>query len=652
MSAPQGTDTLRSFQLSRLVQEELPAWDKRRFSCCAYLLKKAGKGKVSLQKGRYQERWFVLKTLVSPSENYVLQYYRFASDDVKFPRKVYDLAKCKLNYREITGDFDLLDEFGYSVLTCRAENKNLLDKWAQTLKIAIDVATKRFYELRERREENTGITEKDPWKLKDVSDFVRGKKKINIQLGGFNITKDDDVKEKHPIDDHWASIYDRVTAEKSARVPHRAKAEVHTGSKRVDPITRPDEDHGVHVIKAMDKTIFHMEQRSRSPLVRLDMDIQHLPPSSTQRHQFEEMFRSDVTKALQLDEQNFFVEVISIRPAPGAAWLTIVEFDVYITMADEEYTPEVEARELLLEKKREEYLDLFTALLKDTRSILHHGFVTCKLDPNFMKNFPHQPLDAVELFSTEQKVMDVMAHYSRIYVPPDELDFSYFNIYLSFEGKIVQMPLPNPRLFPRHMCFLFPYEVKAAFGLMNTMQEIWIEPVAIVPMGLPVDLSFPILFNEAASIGGTIGINCTHLKAGLTYEVQMEDMRAAVIETLTKKEREEVKQVFEKYDLDNSGTLSVAEVTEIVRDRVAARKDIIDAKFDAFAKECTGLDLQRAEEARLMYYQQLTENQSHVLKKFHQADADGNGELSFTEFLLAEAWWLRCTLNPSKAHLF
>ena len=50
--------------------------------------------------------------------------------------------------------------------------------------------------------------------------------------------------------------------------------------------------------------------------------------------------------------------------------------------------------------------------------------------------------------------------------------------------------------------------------------------------------------------------------------------------------------------------------------------------------------------------QACTESQIKLLKMFESADQDGDGDLSLTEFMLAESWWLRCTLNPTNAHLF
>jgi hypothetical protein len=47
-----------------------------------------------------------------------------------------------------------------------------------------------------------------------------------------------------------------------------------------------------------------------------------------------------------------------------------------------------------------------------------------------------------------------------------------------------------------------------------------------------------------------------------------------------------------------------------------------------------------------------TSKVSRLLKMFDAADTNGDGVISFTEFIMSEAWWLRCTINPDKQHLF
>ena len=71
--------------------------------------------------------------------------------------------------------------------------------------------------------------------------------------------------------------------------------------------------------------------KRRSPSVRLDIDISTIPPSSVQRRQFEEMFISDICKAIDIEDESV-VEIYSIKPAVNMNWLIVVEFDVYVNM--------------------------------------------------------------------------------------------------------------------------------------------------------------------------------------------------------------------------------------------------------------------------------------------------------------------------------
>lgn len=91
----------------------------------------------------------------------------------------------------------------------------------------------------------------------------------------------------------------------------------------------------------------------------------------------------------------------------------------------------------------------------------------------------------------------------------------------------------------------------------------------------------------------------------------------------------------------------------MLRARTNEKKAGVEAKFAQFVAQATSQEeVDKAEEAKRSYLQQLTEGQSKMLKMFASSDVDGNGELNFTEFLLAEAWWMRCSINPDHAHLF
>ena len=91
----------------------------------------------------------------------------------------------------------------------------------------------------------------------------------------------------------------------------------------------------------------------------------------------------------------------------------------------------------------------------------------------------------------------------------------------------------------------------------------------------------------------------------------------------------------------------------LVKARTDDRKNAIEARFAEFeANAKTQEEIDRAEENKRSYLQHLTESQNKMLKMFNMADVNGDGSLNFTEFLLAEAWWMRCSINPDHAHLF
>jgi len=143
------------------------------------------------------------------------------------------------------------------------------------------------------------------------------------------------------------------------------------------------------------------------------------------------------------------------------------------------------------------------------------------------------------------------------------------------------------------------------------------------------------------------------LKADLTYEVNCEDLRGEVMNSLTDEERHTIKETFDYYDIDGSGAVSMLEMENMLKNRTIERKAIIEEKYQQYLADASSEeDVARAEEQKRSYLQQLTESQNKMLKMFAMSDLDGNGELNFTEFLLAEAWWIRCAINPEHAHLF
>ena len=140
----------------------------------------------------------------------------------------------------------------------------------------------------------------------------------------------------------------------------------------------------------------------------------------------------------------------------------------------------------------------------------------------------------------------------------------------------------------------------------------------------------------------------------MTYEVEVDDLRSEVLMNLTDEEMYTINETFKTFDVNNDGTVQREEIEQLVRERTKGRKDVIEEKFQARISE-PGIsqdEIEAAEEAKRQHLQACNEAQVKQLKMLTAADINSDGMLSLTEFMLAESWWLRCTLNPAKAHLF
>lgn len=181
----------------------------------------------------------------------------------------------------------------------------------------------------------------------------------------------------------------------------------------------------------------------------MDIDTASMPPGSTERHQFEEMLVSDIERILNLGAHDQ-VEIVRLKPAPGTKWLTVVEFDIH-PGDNEENSEEYEALDEILEEKRRDILSRFHGMLQDTFSPLYTGFVTCKLDPTFSMNFPHDSAGEVTtIFSSDHSIMDIMNKYKDIALPDRFMDASHFVIYISWEGKNANKNHCHHRGYPFH----------------------------------------------------------------------------------------------------------------------------------------------------------------------------------------------------------
>jgi Ca2+-binding EF-hand superfamily protein len=577
--------------LPRLRADDMRVWDDDYGVCGGYLNKKASKSSA-FSKGKWQKRWFFIKTeSLKSDENYSLEY-GYSPED-RSSRAIFKLEGASAVVS--TGNSFQLNFSDGSNLIMSADSPELRDDWVAMLHAISVVAQLRGRAIRERQQ----------------------------------YLEDDGVDGHVDEDGGHGRAYDGEDYENRTN---------RSDKRSVNP--------------------FQVRYK-QNPQMRLDVDITSIPPSSTQRRQFEEMLVGDIAAALGISTEG--IEVLSLKPCIGMDWLTVVEFDIVVYREHEvdEDGNIIEHDESVEEAMVEERRDLLWRLhemVKDTSSPLYRGFITSKLDPSYTVGLSdHEPNDAaVEVYSADPKVLSVLNKYKDVVVPYNTIDTSHFKIMLQFEQREVEIEVPNPLVFPRRRhCAIWPFEIKQALGFWGTMQELWIEPASLVPVGLPRHMSHPIDFEPSARVGGAVAINAYRLKADLTYELVCDDFRSAVKESLTEEEYEQIEATFHQYDVDGNGTISKNELEQMIRKRVADRRELIEAKFIQVAGSgLTADELRQAEESKQQHLQQLSESQVKLVKMFEAADVNQDGQLTKEEFILAEAWWMHCTLNPEHAHLF
>ena len=378
----------------------------------------------------------------------------------------------------------------------------------------------------------------------------------------------------------------------------------------------------------------------RLPTLRLKIDIDSIPPSSTQRHQFTELLISDLSKILKTDRSVF--EVLAVKPFPGKIGTTIVEFEMNLYLDPKnqhEYENDEKEQQfdLMLDLQRKKLFNLLHDYLHDESSILFKGEITHLIDPTYSKHIMDYDEDPdIELFSPNNRVLSILKRYKDIQLTTEFINITFFTIYLTFESHTRALEVPNPLALPRRDCSISPFEVKQALGLVGTLQELWIEPLALIPKGMPKALSQPIVFEPSARLNDAVIIHASRLKAGLTYEVQCEDYRGEVLRSLSDEEMDSIKEIFDEYDANGDGSISKVEMEDLIRYRTEDRIDIINKKFDDLLSDVTlsKEDIQRAEEAKRQHMQHIDESKTRVIQMFDAADVNGDGMLSFTEFWL------------------
>merc|ERR1712054_712911 len=143
-------------------------------------------------------------------------------------------------------------------------------------------------------------------------------------------------------------------------------------------------------------------------------------------------------------------------------------------------------------------------------------------------------------------------------------------------------------------------------------------------------------FEVSAKHGGFHVVPTQNIIPGAIYEVVMEDRREDALQNLSPTVVAEIRSNFDAYDTDQDGGVSREEVETKVKERSEQRKVKIEEQFQTFLQESPD----RKEEAKHMLndsMSKLQEAEQTLLDLFAKADIDGNGVLSWKEYLLAEA---------------
>lgn len=222
----------------------------------------------------------------------------------------------------------------------------------------------------------------------------------------------------------------------------------------------------------------------------------------------------------------------------------------------------------------------------------------------------------------------------------------------------------------------YSLQVKAAIGLLGTIRDLWVDVRALRPTTNGRQSSAAILFAPSARHDGLEAIAATKLKPGWTYEVELIELRGSLLEELTpvckaarfgfcsqsctvltscvpQEEKRMIEQQFNEFDANGDGVITFQEYETVCQRRHEERRALIDQQYDVLLQSHPGPEgMAQAQQFREASRQQLNEAYSRLMDMFQAMDVDGNQQLSKEEFMLAEAWWMKCTINPTGAVLF
>eukprot|EP01039_Chlorochromonas_danica_P005398 gene5398-5936_t len=544
--------------LPEVSESDLSIWDDEYSKCAGYLNKKASQSSA-FRKGQWQRRWFVIEThALSDNENYLLQYYH--SPDDKTPRQGYPLANSTI---KIINDLSFVLMFhDETTLALSADNSEIMRLWIQTLERVITVANMReklmdhFDRFSDHSNDNG---------LNHNTTFSRSKARRGGGGGSGGGGGGGDDESNHS---------------------QASRPSQYNGTN--------NSNHGR--LQWVRNNRFH-----HFPMLRLDIDLQTMPPGSSERHEFLHHLYQDFHSILGITEEKF--EVLSLRSAPGKDWLTLLELKI----------------------NDQDALRQLYELLLDSSSSLYMGFVTSRLDPSYttslrrclqvkgiinnhnnnnnntgyddsndMEDYDNKHeegsvgggvggsgssaavvVDSSELYSNDARILQIMHRYHSLPALTTNQSSSFYGvpscykeIKVIFEDRMSIIKVLNPDVFPDRACVLHVFEIQQALGMLGTLQELYLRPRALRPYGSsgnqrqaiynksklnPEGGEDVLYFKSSIRHNGLEVIPIRQLGNCDEWEVECEDERDNALNSLSKEEMASIKDVYQHLERYHRG---------------------------------------------------------------------------------------------------
>lgn len=184
-------------------------------------------------------------------------------------------------------------------------------------------------------------------------------------------------------------------------------------------------------------------------------------------------------------------------------------------------------------------------------------------------------------------------------------------------------------------------------------------------------------FRASPAHGGFEVVDAKLLVPGAVYEVVMEDKRDQAARGLSAEEVAAIEQQFLEMDHDGHGFLAQAQVAALIGQRASAfmvrgraprrhmrrsppltapplrRQHCLHDQFAQFldTHPAPG-DQQWAESLLLLHQQRLESAMQRLGEMLRRGDVEGDGRVSRQEFVLAEAWWRKSIMDPTRFGVF